>query len=56
MMTGLLCCRTGSLIDSVLRTMDSYTTQLEANIEERNLQLLNEEKNFEVLLYGMVPP
>ena len=36
--------------------MESYTARLETMVEERNQLLLEEEKNFELLLYGMVPP
>ena len=43
-------------MDNMLDMMERYTTNLEAVVDERTDQLVQEKKKTEALLYKMLPP
>lgn len=45
-----------NILDNMLDMMERYTTNLEAIVDERTDQLIQEKRKTEALLYKMLPP
>ena len=49
------CFRKSNIFDNMLAIMEKYATNLEAIVEERTVQLSEEKKKTEALLFTMLP-
>jgi len=52
----IIVCRNFSVIDAIMQKLDRYANDLEKVIEQRTLELEEERRKSELLLYSMVPP
>ena len=47
--------RRQNIVDSMLQKLESYATNLEELVEQRTVQLVDEKKKTDLLLYRMLP-
>lgn len=52
-----LCCsnRDVNLVDTLIKRLEEYASNLEDVVEERTLELIEEKKKSEMLLYQILP-
>jgi hypothetical protein len=47
--------RSSNLMDHVFQMLENYASNLEADVEERTKELIEEKKKSDILLYRMLP-